>query len=110
MISPLLIVISAVIAAAAVAVSARYVRWPVFPALVATAGTLVLVIAWRLLANVLSLNDDFMPAVSIGDAGCLLAGGLPPLLAAAANRPVPPLVLPAVTGALVAFIVNVIIL
>lgn len=76
----------------------------------AAAGTLVTVIAWRELANPLLLNDDFMPAVSVGDAVCLIAG------ARAAGRcwlyrPGPGTAgPPAVAGGLTAFFANVIIL
>ncbi|HEY8701680.1 MAG TPA: hypothetical protein VIM08_12110 [Arthrobacter sp.] len=110
MISPLLIVTSAVIAAAAVALACVYARWPAADLAAAAAGTLVAVIAWRVLANVMSLNEDFMPAVSVGDAVCLLAGALPPAAVAAVDRELGRRILPALAGGLVAFIVNVIIL
>jgi hypothetical protein len=110
MISPLLIVISAIIAAAAVALACGYARWPAADLAAAAAGTLVAVIAWRVLANALSLNEDFMPAVSVGDAVCLFAGGLPPAVVASVDRELGRRALPALAGALVAFIANVIIL
>lgn len=106
MISPVLIVISAVLSGGIVFATARLARWQVRAALLAGAGTLVLVVLWRVIANVLGLNDDFLPAVSVGDAGCLIAGGLPP---AVMNRGHPRAV-PAVAGALAAFLINVVIL
>lgn len=110
MISPVLIVISAVIATAAVALACRYGRWPTADLAAAAAGTLLAVIAWRILANTFSVNEDFMPAVSVGDAGCLIAGALPPAVVASVHREVGRRALPAVVGGLVAFIANVIIL
>lgn len=106
MVSPVLIVIAGVVAAVAVALAALFARWPTAPLVAAGAGTFVLVVAWRLLANALALNDDFMPAVSVGDVVCLLAGGIPP----AVVRPVPRKALVVLTGAVIAFAVNVVIL
>lgn len=108
MISPLLIVISAIIAAAAVALACAYARWPGPELAAAAAGTLLAVIAWRILAN--ALNEDFMPAISVGDAVCLIAGALPPAVVASVYRELGRRALPAVAGGLVAFIANVIIL
>lgn len=68
MISPVLILISAILAAAAVALAYRFARWPAADLAAAAAGTLVAVISWRVLANALLLNEDFMPAISVGDA------------------------------------------
>lgn len=110
MISPLLIVLSAVTSGGVVFAGARLVRWPVRQGLLAGAGTLVLVVLWRLIANALGLNDDFLPAVSAGDAGCLIAGGLPPAVMAVKNRGLPHRAVPAVAGALAAFVINVVIL
>lgn len=69
MISPVLIVISAIIAAAAAAVACRYARWPGRILGAAAAGTLLAVIAWRILANVFFLNEDFLPAIRVGTQG-----------------------------------------
>ncbi|GAA5195419.1 hypothetical protein GCM10023346_25310 [Arthrobacter gyeryongensis] len=110
MISPLLIVISAIIAAAAVALACRFARWPARDLGAAAAGTLVAVIAWRVAANILLLNEDFMPAVSVGDAVCLIAGALPPAVVVFVDRDLGRRALPVLTGGLVAFIANVIIL
>jgi len=85
-------------------------RWQVRPALLAGAGTLVLVVLWRLIANALGVNDDSLPAVSVGDAGCLIADGVPPAVAAVMNRRLPRRAIPAIAGALAAFVINVVIL
>lgn len=110
MISLGLIVISAVIAAAAVALACRYAHWPTSDLAAAAVGTLLAVTAWRVLANAFSLNEDFMPAVSVGDAVCLIAGALPPAVVASVDRELGRRFLPALAGGLVAFIANVIIL
>lgn len=68
------------------------------------------VIAWRVAANILLLNEDFMPAVSVGDAVCLIAGALPPAVVVFVDRDLGRRALPVLTGGLVAFIANVIIL
>jgi hypothetical protein len=83
------------------------------PGLAASAGfwSFLLLCAWRALANLASLNQDFMPAVSIGDVGCLVAGSAAPYLLGRIQsvsrwqRQVP-----VVVGALVGFVVNVVIL
>jgi len=93
-----------------VALACRYARWTAPDLSAAAAGTLVAVIAWRVLANALSLNEDFMPALSMGDAVCLLAGALPPAVVASVDRDLPRRALPALAGGLAAFIANVVIL
>lgn len=110
MISPVLIVLSAVLSGGVVFATGRLVRWPPRPALLAGAGTLLLVILWRLASNALGLNDDFAPAISAGDAGCLIVGGLPPAGVALMNRGLPRRAVPAIAGALAAFVINVVIL
>ena len=87
------------------------VRWPVTPLVLATAGAFALILAWRIVCNLLDLNGDFLPAVSIGDTGCLALGALAPLAAASLERrPAAWPVVPAVAGGVVAFVVNVVIL
>ncbi len=110
MIPPVLILVAALLSGMAVAVSARLSHWPAVPLVVATAGTFVVVLGWRLMANLWSLNEDFMPAISVADSVCLIAGGLPPALTAAAARPLPRMSLVIATGAVSAFVVNVVIL
>jgi hypothetical protein len=105
-----LIILSALISAAAVALAGRVARWPDPRVAVAAMATLLAVVAWRLAANALSLNGDFMPAISVGDAVCLLAGGIPPAVLAALDRTLPRKPLPAIAGALAAFLANVIVL
>lgn len=109
MVSPLLILLAALFSGAAVAVAARFVHWPLLHLILAGAGTFVAVLGWRLLANILSLNEDFMPAVSIADTACLVAGGLPPALVTAA-RPLSRKSVVVAAGAIAAFVVNVVIL
>jgi hypothetical protein len=110
MVPPALILAAALISGSAVAVAARACHWQPLPLAAATAGTFVAVLGWRLLANLWSLNDDFMPAVSAGDILCLLAGGLPAALAAAAGGRLSRPYLVIATGAVTAFVVNVVIL
>lgn len=109
MVSPQLILLAALLAAAGVAVAARFARWTGTPTVLAAAGTFVALLGWRLLANLLSLNEDFMPAVSVADTVCLIAGGLAPALVAAA-RPLARKSVVIAAGALVAFLVNVVVL
>lgn len=106
-----LIVVAAATTAVAVALVAFAVRYSMRVTLTAAFGALALIIAWRILANVLALNVDFMPAVSVGDCGCLIAGGATPYLLAKrvsidSRQPY----LPAIVGAIVGFISNVVIL
>lgn len=110
MVPLVLILIAAVVSGLAVGAAARFARWPAVPLAVAAGGTFIAVLVWRVLANVWSINDDFMPAISVGDAVCLVAGGLAPALAAASNRALARKTLVIATGAAVAFIVNVVIL
>ena len=82
-------------------------RWSLAAAMCAALSAAALLVAWRGLSNVISLNDDFMPLVSVGDTGCLLAGALGPALCsrlpgAAADR----WWLPAVAGGVIGFVVN----
>ncbi|MEA5456001.1 hypothetical protein SPF06_14795 [Sinomonas sp. JGH33] len=108
MISPLLIVVAALLSAGAVAIAARLSRWSATSLAAGAGGTFVAVAAWRLIANLFALNDDFMPAVSVADVGCLIAGALPPALVVSKQWASRSLVI--ATGALVAFVVNVVIL
>lgn len=110
MIPLMLILLAAVLSGLAVAAVAKFVHWPTAPLAVAASGTFVAVLVWRLLANLWALNEDFMPLVSIGDTGCLVAGGLAPALSASAAGPLPRKVLVTVAGAVAAFAVNVVVL
>lgn len=110
MVPPVLILIAAAVSAAATALAGRFARWPPVPLVAAALGAFVLVIVWRLVCNALGLNEDFLPAVSVGDAGCLLAGGIPPAAVSAAVPRSPRTGVVILVGALAAFVVNVVIL
>jgi hypothetical protein len=105
------IVAAGAVTAVSVAIAAAAVRWRVQWILPAAFGALVLIIAWRALSNLFGLNGDFLPAVSIGDVGCLLFGAIAPA-AIGASRVVPARRrwVPAIVGALVGFVINVFIL
>ncbi len=111
MISTGQIVAAGAVTAVSVAIAAAAVRWRVQWILASAFGALVLIIAWRALSNLLGLNGDFLPAVSVGDVGCLLFGAIAPL-AVGSGRVVPARRrwVPAIAGALVGFVVNVVIL
>jgi len=86
-------------------------RWSLPSALCAALSAGAFLLAWRGLANLLSLNDDFMALISVGDTGCLLAGALGPTLCsrlpgAAGDR----WWLPALAGGVLGFVVNTLIL
>jgi hypothetical protein len=86
-------------------------HWPARWAIVAALASGALLVAWRGLCNVLSLNDDYMPLVSVADTGCLLAGALGPALCAkVAGTPADRWWLPAVAGGALGFVVNTLIL
>lgn len=111
MISTGQILAAGLVTALSVGIAGWTLRWPRGPLLLASAGALALILAWRGICNLLGLNGDFVPAVSIGDTGCLIVGALAPLATAALNRaPAARRFVPAVVGGLVAFAVNVVIL
>ena len=111
MIAPSLIVEAALVTGLAVTIAAFAKGWTFRSAMIAAIGTFLLIIAWRTLANVFAFNADFMPAVSIGDSGCLIAGSLIPYLTGrSTGLTTAGLVVPALTGGLVGFIINVVIL
>lgn len=111
MISTPQILAAGAITAAAVAIATGSLRWPLPSVLVASLGSLILIVAWRALSNVLHLNSDVIPAISTADAGCLLLGAIAPAIVASTfgvsdrRR-----WMPAAVGGLVAFVVNVVIL
>ena len=105
------ILVAAVLTGAAVGFAARRSNWPTGSMFIAAIGSALLIGLWRWLANLWQLNADFLPLVSVVDALCLLAGALPPAIAA--------LFLPAHTkarwapimvGGVGGFIINVVIL
>jgi hypothetical protein len=65
---------------------------------------------WRVGGNIAGLNDDIFPHVSIGDAGCLVAGALAPLLMAFILDDTRRWWLPGLIGGMAAFIGNVVVL
>jgi hypothetical protein len=111
MISTGQILAAGVITAIGVAVAAFAVRWQP-PWLVAAAVlAFVLIVVWRAISNLLGLNGDYLPAVSVGDTVCLAVGALGPASIAMTRRvPDQGRWVPAVVGGLVGFVVNVVIL
>jgi len=105
------IIAAGAITAVSVAVSAAAARWRQQWTLASASGSLVLIIAWRAMSNLLGLNSDFVPAISVGDVGCLMFGAIAPAAIAVAH--VVPIRLrwaPALVGASAGFVVNVVIL
>jgi len=64
--------------AVAVSIAAAVARWRPQWILASASGVFLLMIAWRLLCNVFSFSGDFLPVISAGDVGCLLAGAIAP--------------------------------
>jgi hypothetical protein len=111
MISTGQILAASLVTALAVCIAGWRVRWPRAPLLLVTVGAFALIFAWRGASNLLGLNGDFLPAISIGDTGCLVVGALAPLtLTGQARIPARRKFVPAVVGGVVAFVVNVVIL
>jgi hypothetical protein len=111
MISTGQILAAGLLTALGVGIAGLTVRWPLGPLLLASTGAFALILGWRGVCNLLGLNGDFLPAVSIGDTGCLVVGALAPLAAAGLARiPAARRFVPAVAGGVVAFVVNVVIL
>ena len=106
-----LIVEAAGLTAAVVVLVAAAVRWRPGTLAAAAAGTFAALVVWRAIANGLSLNADFVAYVSVGDCGCLLAGGLAPaVLGARAGLPRTARLRPALAGGIAGFLINVVIL
>lgn len=111
MISTSQIIAAGILTGIGVAVAAAVVRWELPWLVTAALGGLVLIIAWRVLCNLLNLNGDFIPAVSVGDVGCLAVGALGPLVVALGSRASDERRwIPALVGGILAFLVNVVIL
>ena len=105
------IVAAGILTAIAVAVAGVLVRWPWPSTAAAAVGSLLLIVGWRLAANSLHLNQDFVPAVSVADALCLLFGALSPIVVATRSRlPTSSAWIPAVVGGLAGFLINIVIL
>ena len=105
-----LILVAAAITATAVAVAGLWLRWELHILIAATIGSLLLIFGWRAIANAASWNGDFLRFVSIGDAGCLVAGAAAPALLARGRRSASHVLVPAGVGGIVGFVVNVVIL
>jgi hypothetical protein len=116
---------AAVVTGVAVGLTAAAVRW--MPAAVAAAAlsSFALVVVWRAISNLAGLNGDYVPAISVGDTVCLLAGALGPAVVAflpsagrGGRRPPAGAEgaagrsrwLPALVGGVVGFLIDVIIL
>lgn len=111
MISYRLIFEAAGITALAVVFVATAGRWSVTSTVCAGLAAGALLVAWRGLSNLLGLNDDYMPLVSVADTGCLLAGALGPALCSRVRgASVERWWLPAVAGGVMGFVVNALIL
>ena len=81
----------------------------------AALSSFALIVVWRGISNLVGLNGDFLPAVSAGDTGCLVAGALGPAVVARLPRLGPAAGswrrwAPAVVGGVVGFVVDVVIL
>jgi hypothetical protein len=110
MISTGQILAAGAITAAAVALAAAVVRWPLRWLAGAAVMAFILIVVWRWISNIFSLNGDYLPAVSTGDTVCLVAGALGPAALATVSSSLKQRWVPAVVGGVVAFIVNVAIL
>jgi hypothetical protein len=105
-----LIVAAAAITAVAVGAASWLVGWPARMILDGAAGSFVLIIAWRAIANWIGLNGDFGPLVSVGDDGCLMAGAFAPAMLSRVSPSARSVTAPVITGGAAAFLVNVAIL
>lgn len=105
-----LILASGLVTAAAVALATMFAGWRglEFWSSAPVAG--VLIIGWRAFANLVQINADFLPAISPGDLGCLLAGGIAPLWVAVSNKRLPRRWLPAMAGGVAGLLANILIL
>jgi hypothetical protein len=105
------IVAAGILTGIAVAIAAAIAQWELPLLVTAALGALVLIIAWRFACNQLGLNADPIPAISVGDAACLLFGALAPLAVAFSGRvPAQRRWIPALVGGIAAFVINVAIL
>jgi hypothetical protein len=111
MISTGQILAAAAVTGVAVAIAAAAVRWRPPWLAGAAVSAFVLIVVWRWISNLVGLNEDFGPLVSVGDAVCLAAGALGPAIIAATGRASESLRwVPAIAGGVVGFGINVAIL
>jgi len=108
------ILAAAVVTGTAAAIAAAARRWSLAATAAAAASSFALIVLWRAIANLLGVNGDFLPAVSVGDVGCLLAGALGPAAVAPATEAAGHASsrdwVPAAVGGAIGFLINVIIL
>ena len=78
MISTGQILAAAPVTGIAVAIAGAAVRWPLAGLAAAALASFALIVVWRVISNVVGFNGDFVPAISVGDTGCLVAGALAP--------------------------------
>ena len=106
-----LIFAAGAVTGAAVTAASAAMRWAALPGAAAGVGAFLLIVGWRAVANAGQLNDDFLPLISIGDCGCLLAGAIAPAaLSAGVRGSAACRLLPVVVGGMVGFGINVVIL
>jgi hypothetical protein len=111
------ILVAAAVTGAAAAVAAAAVRWTLAGIGAAALSSFLLIVVWRAISNLLGLNGDYIPAVSVGDTVCLIAGALGPAATAFLPRFGQPdgtsawrTWLPAAVGGIAGFLINVVIL
>jgi hypothetical protein len=113
MISTGQILAAAAVTGVAAAVAAAAVHWSLAGIGAAALSSFLSIVVWRAISNSLGLNGDYIPAVSVGDTACLLAGALGPAAVAfsqpAEARDWRTWLPPAVAG-IVGFVINVVIL
>src|SRR5438105_4236498 len=81
-----LIAAAALLTAGSVAVAGWISRGPQKAVIIATLLSGAFIVGWRAMSNMYGLNEDFGPLVSVGDMGCLVAGGLGPIVASAGRE------------------------
>jgi hypothetical protein len=106
------IVVAAILTGFAVGLAAYFARWRPPTIALTAVSTVVVSILWRAASNLLQFNRDFMPAVSIGDMGCLVAGAVGPAAVAVAirSRQARLTWVPVMVGAVAGFVINVVVL
>lgn len=79
------ILAAAIVTGIAVGLAAAVMSWTRAALAAAVLSSFALIVVWRVISNVAGLNGDYVPAVSVGDTVCLVAGALGP--AAVASLP-----------------------
>lgn len=120
MISTGQILAAALVTGIAVGLAAAALRWTLAATAAAALSSLALIVVWRALSNLAGLNGDYVPAISVGDTVCLVAGALGPAVVtylpffgqstAASGVGGWSRWLPMVVGGIVGFVINVVIL